>query len=199
VGWPRLARDSRSPGEEFLIAIAGPVSSFLLAVLFFALWYVGRDAGLGPVIMGVAAYIGALNLVLAVFNMLPGFPMDGGRVLRAVIWKATGRVTRATLWASRVGVGMAWLLTAYGAWEVFRGAVMGGIWLILIAWFIRHAARASYRQHLMGRMQEMAEDVFRSHFHEHPYGPDIDAGRREVGGRDVTNLGGGGDDVRDPE
>lgn len=201
-GMAQTSKDSRSPGEEFLIAIAGPVSSFLLAALFLTAWYIGAGANWSPVLVGSAAYIGVLNLVLAVFNMLPGFPMDGGRVLRAAIWKATGNVTRATLWASRVGAVLAWLLMGYGVWEVVRGATMGGIWLVLIGWFIRHAARSSYRQHLVGRMQRMAEEAFEARYHSTPYRRDpYDAGGSEspLGGRDITHLGGRGDDVRDPQ
>lgn len=126
-GMAQTSRESRTPGEEFLIAIAGPVSSLLLGFLFLTVWYLGADAGWTPLVVGSAAYIGVLNLVLAVFNMLPGFPMDGGRVLRAAIWRATRDVTRATLWAARVGAGFAWLLMAYGVWEVVRGATMSGI------------------------------------------------------------------------
>ncbi len=198
-GMAQTSRDSRSPGEEFLIAIAGPLSSLLLAGIAFTLWYVGSAAGWSNALVGSAAYIGVLNLVLALFNMLPGFPMDGGRVLRAVIWKATGSVTRATLWASRVGAGMAWLLMAYGAWLVLGGDLMGGVWLIFIAWFIRHAARSSYQQHLMVRMREMAREGFLSEYpwsgpepgptgarppegHAGPGGDDLTAGR------DVTHL-----------
>jgi Zn-dependent protease len=162
-GMAQTSTDSRSPGEEFYIAIAGPAASFLLAGLSFAVWYLGQGQGWSPLVVGSAAYIGALNLVLGVFNMLPGFPMDGGRVLRAAIWKATGSVTRATRWASVVGAGMAWLLIAYGAWTLITGDLMGGVWLVFIGWFIRHAARSSYRQHLMARAQEQVQTQLRDH------------------------------------
>lgn len=204
-GMAQTSKDSRTPGEEFLIAVAGPLTSFLLAAFSFTLWYVGQGAGWSPVVAGIALYIGVLNLVLGVFNMLPGFPMDGGRVLRALIWKATGSVTSATRWASRVGAGMAWLLILLGFWQMTTGDVMGGIWLIFIGWFIRHAARSSYRQHLVGRMQAMTQEAFRSHYHRHPLGgrggwpggsgsspdrPESDA-VEPPRGRDVTHLGGG--------
>jgi Zn-dependent protease/8-oxo-dGTP pyrophosphatase MutT (NUDIX family) len=150
-GMAQTSQDSRSPGEEFGIAVAGPVMSFLLAALFIALWWVGAGAGWPATVVGTAGYLGALNLVLGVFNLLPGFPMDGGRILRAALWKATGDVTRATRWASRVGVGMALLLMAFGAWRAIRGDVMAGIWLVLIGLFIRTAARAGYRQHVQSK------------------------------------------------
>lgn len=180
-GMAQTSRDSRSPGEEFMIAVAGPLTSFLLAGLFFFLWFVGDGAGWSPLVVGSAAYTAVLNVVLGVFNLLPGFPMDGGRVLRAAIWKITGSVTRATRWASRIGAGMAWLLMGYGIWVVSRGDVMGGIWLVFIGWFIRHAARSSYQQHLVGRLQQVTQEVFESRHHQHP-----------TGARDVTGLGRGG-------
>jgi hypothetical protein len=121
-----------------------------------------------------------------------------------MIWKATGSVTRATLWAARVGAGMALLLMAYGFWEVFAGDIVGGVWLVFIAWFIRHAARTAYRQHLMSTMQQASRDSLEAHYQgarQGPYsvravwtrpipGPGHGADPRETGGRDVTHLGG---------
>jgi Zn-dependent protease len=155
-GMAETGSDSRSPGEEFLIAVAGPVMSFMLAAVFLAVWWLGAGAGWSPVLAGSAGYIGALNLILGVFNLLPGFPMDGGRILRAAIWAVTGDKTRATRWAARVGEGMALLLMVYGVWRVVKGEVMGGLWLVLIGLFIRHAARASYQQHLLSRLNDLA-------------------------------------------
>lgn len=180
-GMARASRDSRSPGEEFAIAIAGPACSFLLASLFLGLWWLAGSSGWpAPLTVGLG-YLWALNLVLAVFNMLPGFPMDGGRVLRAALWKATGDVTRATRWAARVGVWMALALMALGAWLMMTGDEIGGIWLVLIGLFIRHAARTSYRHHMIGRLQEMAAR----------WTPASGAGHgpaRTETGRDVTHL-----------
>jgi Zn-dependent protease len=205
-GMAQTSTDSRSPGEEFLIAIAGPVMSFLLAGLFFFLWFTGAEAGWSPILVQGAAYLVVLNLVLGVFNLLPGFPMDGGRVLRAVIWRTTGDVTRATRWAARVGTGMAYLLMGYGFWQVLTGDTIGGVWLVFIAWFIRHAARTSYRQHLIAKMQQVARQTFESRYHRSPFGarspwPGGPAGHGGAGeargsppasGRDVTGIGGAG-------
>jgi Zn-dependent protease len=153
-GVAHTARESRSPWEEFVIAVAGPLVSFALAAAFIALWWGGATVALGGLTAGVVAYVGALNLVLAVFNLLPGFPMDGGRVLRSLLWAWTGDLTLATRWASRVGVTLALLLVGYGGWRVIRADLMGGIWLILIGLFIRNAARTSYQQHLLSRVEE---------------------------------------------
>lgn len=155
-GMAETSSDSRSPSEEFLIAVAGPVMSFVLAGLFLAVWWYGAAAGWGPLAAGTAGYVGFLNLVLGVFNLLPGFPMDGGRILRSGIWAVTGDKTRATLWAARVGEGLALMLVVYGIWRAVKGEVMGGIWLVLIGLFIRHAARTSYQHHLLARAREQA-------------------------------------------
>jgi Zn-dependent protease len=150
-GVAQTSMDSRSPAEEFLIAVAGPLMSLALAALFIALWWAGVSAGWSGLVVGSVAYVGALNLILALFNLLPGFPMDGGRILRAVLWALTGDVTRATRWASHVGVSVAVLLMGWGAWRVVQGDVIGGVWLVLIAIFIARAARMSYRMHLLAR------------------------------------------------
>ncbi len=158
-GMAQTSMDSRSPGEEFVIAIAGPLCSFLLAAIFFGVWMTGATSGWPAVVTGAAAYMAVLNLVLAVFNLLPGYPMDGGRVLRAAIWKATGSITRATRWASRVGEWMAYALMLFGVWDALTGNVMGGVWLVLIALFIRSAARMGYRQHVMSRLEDATRTV----------------------------------------
>lgn len=201
-GMAQTGSESRSAGEEFIIAIAGPVMSFLMGGLFVGLWYVGSTGDWPGVITGSAGYVGALNLILGIFNLLPGFPMDGGRVLRAILWKATGNVTRATRWASRVGEVMAVLLMGYGFFEILTGRVISGLWIVFIALFIRHAARTSYRHHLMTRVQGVLQRTWEGHYHRHPsgprgrHGPGPDGlGRKTEGGepetgRDVTHLSG---------
>jgi Zn-dependent protease len=179
-GMAQTSRDSRSPAEEFLIAIAGPLVSFLLAIVGFGVWWVAATNGWGAAVTGSAAYIGALNLILAVFNLLPGFPMDGGRILRSILWAVTGDVTRATHWASRVGEAMALLLVAYGVWRMFQGELVGGLWMVLIALFIRNAARMSYRHHLMGRIQDVVQQQWEAGYHH----------RTGMTERDVTMPGG---------
>ncbi|HUG39747.1 MAG TPA: site-2 protease family protein [Longimicrobiales bacterium] len=181
-GMAETTKDSRSPGEEFLIAIAGPLCSFLLAALFFWLWLTATRAGWPRPVAGTAAYTAVLNAILGVFNLLPGFPMDGGRVLRAAIWKATGNVTQATRWAARVGEWMAYGLMLWGGWDALTGNFMGGLWLVLIALFIRNAARMGYRQHLLGRLQETAREWAVAPQPGPPSGPP------ELTGRDVTDL-----------
>lgn len=179
-GMAQTTVDSRSPGEEFLIAVAGPLCSLLLAAFCFGLWVAGAAGGWAPAVTGVVAYTGALNLILAVFNLLPGYPMDGGRLLRAAIWKATGSVDRATRWASRLGEWLALGLVGYGGWSAIRGDVLGGIWLVLIGLFIRKAARMAYQQHVLARLQAAARRWAAAGAGEPP---------ADLTGRDVTQLG----------
>ena len=155
-GVARTSREATTPGDEFQIAGAGPLTSFLLAGIFWGVTYFGATLGLDASVVTVAGYLAILNLVLAIFNLLPGFPLDGGRLLRAVLWRASGDMTKATRWATLAGQGVAWLLIALGAWQAAMGDVIGGMWLILIAWFLRNAAVASWRQHLIAERIEEA-------------------------------------------
>ena len=186
-GMAETTTDSRTPGEEFLIAIAGPLCSFLLAGLFFFLWVAGAGQGWPAPLIGIAAYVAVLNLVLGVFNLLPGFPMDGGRVLRAVIWKASGSITRATRWAARIGEWMAYGLMLYGGWDALTGDVIGGFWLVLIALFIRNAARMGYRQHVLGRLHTAAEHWAAAARAAEARAPEAGVGPAMTG-RDITDL-----------
>lgn len=148
-GVARTRSEASTPGDEFRIAAVGPLMSLFIATVLFGLALIGRSAGWHPAVVIVLQYIGLLNFVLAAFNLLPGFPLDGGRVLRAAVWHLTGDATKATRVAAASGRMMAWVLFALGAFEIFSGALLGGIWLILIGWFIRNAADAGYQQHVL--------------------------------------------------
>jgi len=147
-GVSHLESDSRTPREEFLIAIAGPAASFAIAAILGALWVI-----LSPVYepAAVAAgYLAIANGVIGVFNLIPGFPLDGGRVLRAFLWEVTNGLLRATRLASWVGTVVAYGLMALGiAVMVLSGNVLSGVWFIFIGWFLRNAAESSYQQVLM--------------------------------------------------
>ncbi len=145
-GMARTRMESRSPGEELAIAGVGPLSSVIIGVLFGAVWWVGTRLGWTPAVTGVAEYLGFLNVMLAVFNLLPGFPLDGGRLLRSLVWKVTGNLQRATRIATLAGTGLGYLVIAYGLFQAYRGEYLDGLWLALIGWFVRNAARSSYRQ-----------------------------------------------------
>lgn len=153
-GVARTRMEAETPGDEFLVAVVGPLASIVIGLALFALAWIGANARWHPGIIGSAQYLGFLNIVLAVFNLLPGFPLDGGRLLRAAAWKLTGDPTRATRIASRGGQVLAWLLIGLGVLQMIQGAFIGGLWLVFIGWFLRNAAVASYSQHLVQQRLE---------------------------------------------
>jgi len=159
-GATRARVESRGPGDEFLIALVGPLTSGLLAGLFGTVAGLGRDVLSAP-LAGTFGYLAWTNLLLAAFNLVPGFPLDGGRLLRSAIWKATGSLDRATRIASLAGQGVGWLLVAGGVAFLLAGDLAGGIWFAFIGWFLVQAARSSYQelqlQQLLARVE--AEDV----------------------------------------
>ncbi|MBX3066971.1 MAG: site-2 protease family protein [Anaerolineae bacterium] len=138
-GVAQIARDPERPAHEFWIAIAGPLSSVVLAVTFGALSTLDGLVGAG------CAWLAQVNLTLAVFNLLPGFPLDGGRVLRSILWRLSGSYRMATRQASRVGQVVAAIFVLFALWMIFRGLWFNGLWFILIAAFLYSAASASYR------------------------------------------------------
>jgi Zn-dependent protease/CBS domain-containing protein len=144
-GATRARVESRGPGDEFLIAVVGPLTSGLLAGLFGIVAGVGRDV-LSTPLAGTLGYLAWTNLLLAAFNLVPGFPLDGGRLLRSAIWKATGSLGRATRIASVAGQAVGWLLVAAGVAWLLAGDLAGGIWFAFIGWFLVQAARSSYQE-----------------------------------------------------
>jgi len=159
-GATRARVESRGPGDEFLIALVGPLTSGLLAGLFGIVAGFGRDALPRPLV-GTFGYLAWVNLLLAAFNLVPGFPLDGGRLLRSAIWKATGSFGRATRVASLAGQAVGWLLVAGGVAYLLAGNLAGGIWFAFIGWFLVQAARASYQELQLRNMLRgvEAEDV----------------------------------------
>lgn len=141
-GVSNLSGEAKEPSTEFWVAIVGPLTSFVLAGLAFGV----LSAVSEPRVELVASYLVYINVVLGLFNLVPGFPLDGGRVLRAMLWSAMGNVRRATEWAANVGKLVAWGLFAYGLFLLFSGAVVGGIWMSAIAWFLHNAASTSVQQ-----------------------------------------------------
>lgn len=143
-GVAELGREPEAAGSEFRIAIAGPVTSVALGLFFLAL-----GATLAPVAIPLAAaatFLGRANLILAVFNLIPGFPLDGGRVLRAFLWKYRGNLVSATRWATQVGRGVAHFFIASGVLQLLLGSVIDGLWIAFIGWFLNNAAQSSYQQ-----------------------------------------------------
>src|SRR2546427_4437447 len=143
-GVSHLEDEAPSPRAEFLIAVVGPVTSFAIAAV---LWAISAAGFVQPVwAHAVVTYVVVVNVAVGIFNLVPGFPLDGGRLLRAALWKWKGTLGQATYIASRVGVGFAFALMALGVWQILGGAVLGGFWFIVIGMFLRGAADASYSQ-----------------------------------------------------
>ncbi len=140
-GVAQIAEEPPTPRAEFAVAIAGPLTSLVLAALFA----VASRAGGPSALTGVVQYLAAANLLLAVFNLVPGFPLDGGRVLRALLWHRTGSLPRATRTAARAGQIVALTLIGAGLLWLSRNLITG-LWLVLIGWFMDTGAQASYQQ-----------------------------------------------------
>jgi Zn-dependent protease/predicted transcriptional regulator len=159
-GMAEMEEEPASPKTEFLMAIAGPIASGLLAAIFHAVSAIGQARGLPEAVLGVAQYLALLNGLLAIFNLLPAFPLDGGRVFRAALWYRTGDLRSATRAASRVGAGFGYALMGLGMLNILTGNLIGGFWWFLIGLFLRGAAAASYYQ-LMTRRALEGEPVRR--------------------------------------
>lgn len=143
-GVSNLGREARSAGEEFQIAIVGPLMSLLIGALFAVAWAALR--GPAPGVAAVAGYLAFINGIIAAFNMLPGYPLDGGRVFRSIVWWRNRSLLRATKISAKTGEYVAYLLMGLGALQVFTINPIGGMWMILIGWFLRGASAGSYQQ-----------------------------------------------------
>ncbi len=144
-GMAELEHEPENAVDELKIAAVGPLSSLVIAGIF---WLVARGVGAAGALAlwkAVFSYLAFINLALALFNLLPGFPLDGGRLLRAALWMRWGDLRRATAAAADWGNTIAWGLIAFGAMEIFAGALVGGMWLIFIGLFLRSAASSGYQ------------------------------------------------------
>ncbi len=170
-GVAEMTEEPKSAGGEFVMAIAGPIVSAVLGALFLLLTAVGRSAGWPEPPLMAFQWLGVINLVLVAFNIVPAFPLDGGRVFRSILWAITGQLRKATYWASILGRGFGWLLIILGILSLFTpltggGGNLGGLWLIFIGWFIDRAARSSYQQVLL--RQALGGEPVRRFMNPHP-------------------------------
>ncbi|MDQ2694650.1 MAG: site-2 protease family protein [Pseudomonadota bacterium] len=174
-GMAHLEREPHAWRAELWMAIVGPITSLLLGVFFIVLGNLLAGpmavdptdpqrtmASFGP-LTTLLFWLGPINIILGIFNLVPGFPLDGGRVLRAILWGATGDLRRATRWASQLGQLFAWVLIGTGIammlgirMPIFGVGFINGLWLAFIGWFLNNAALMSYRQLLV---RETLEDV----------------------------------------
>jgi len=145
-GVAEMPEEPRSPRAELVMAIAGPLSSLAIAVVVFGLENLSAAVGLGEPVEAVLRWLWGVNFALAIFNLLPGFPLDGGRILRAALWAWKGNLRWATRVASRAGGGLGLFMILSGVWLMIMGRFGQGIWLFLIGMFIRFAARQGYEQ-----------------------------------------------------
>jgi Zn-dependent protease len=155
-GVSNIGGEARSARDEFLISAVGPLTSFVLAGLF---WAVGHALGTPPALdllggsirglrgvsppLAILGYLAVINLLLGAFNLVPAFPLDGGRVFRSIVWGITRRYGRATDIATRVGQGFGFLMIAFGVVRIVFGDIFGGLWTIFIGWFVAQAAGAT--------------------------------------------------------
>jgi Zn-dependent protease len=174
-GVSNIREEPKSPGSEFLMAILGPVTSLLIGFILLMAAGVGvkfdslntlnpqdylQNIGAGQTLV---IWLGSINFMLGLFNLIPGFPLDGGRVLRSILWAITRNLKKATRWASYVGQAIAWAMIISGIGMVFGAQIPllgqglgSGVWIVFIGWFLNNAASRSYQRMLM---RDMLEDV----------------------------------------
>ena len=148
-GVAQIEKEAADAKTEFWMGIIGPITSFVIGVICLAitlaLGWTPPQLPRSP-LPAMLMWLGVINIGLAIFNMIPGFPLDGGRVLRGIVWWATGNAKRATTIAARVGQVIAFLMIIYGVMQFFRGTGFNGLWIAFIGWFLLSASRESYAQ-----------------------------------------------------
>lgn len=148
-GLAQIEKDANTARTEFLVAVVGPLTSVVIGIVCVGIarslgW--SMEDGTAGVVGAVLGWLGSINVLLAVFNLIPGYPLDGGRLLRAALWGIYKDVDRATRSAARAGQIVAAIFIAWGLLQFFGGAGIGGLWLAFIGWFLLTAAQASYAQ-----------------------------------------------------
>jgi Zn-dependent protease/CBS domain-containing protein len=149
-GISNIEQEPTSPGVEFQMAVVGPVVSILIGIVCYLLLLPIR--GVNSPVAGILGYLAITNVALGIFNLIPGFPLDGGRVLRSIVWRITGSLRKATRVATIVGEVLAYLLILAGIWLFFTGDIIGGIWTGFIGWFLLISARAANSQVMLQSM-----------------------------------------------
>jgi Zn-dependent protease/CBS domain-containing protein len=152
-GVAEMEEEPESAKVEFMMAIVGPLTSILLALIFYGISLVGAGVWPEPV-NGVISYLALINGILAVFNLIPAFPLDGGRVLRSVLWATKKNIRAATRITSNIGTGFGVFLIIMGVFSLFTGNLIGGLWWILIGIFLQSAAKMGYQQLITRKILE---------------------------------------------
>jgi Zn-dependent protease len=153
-GVAEMSEEAPDAKAEFWMALVGPASSLLMSAMFFVISRYGEGAGWPVPAVGVITYLTWINIALAIFNLIPAFPLDGGRLLRAVLWGLKNNLQWATRISSRLGSGFGILMIAFGLYYIIQGQFIGGIWWFMIGMFLRSAAQMSYQQLLTRKALE---------------------------------------------
>jgi Zn-dependent protease len=159
-GISRIEKEATRAATEFWVAVVGPISSFVIGLIFLAVWKLVDPSS--PLAV-VAYWLGLINITLALFNLVPGFPLDGGRVLRAIIWAVSGSSRTATRVSSTIGQGVGYMLITFGILVALfvKNNLLGGAWIAIIGWFLLAAARSTRRSALLEQVARggLARDV----------------------------------------
>ena len=168
-GVSQIATEPPNAAAEFWIAVIGPVVSFALAAIF---WELEPLLAWSQPLFALAEYLALINLILGVFNLIPGFPLDGGRVFRAILWKVTGKYQRATAAAALTGRFFGFVLIFLGVWQALNGNFIGGLWIAFIGWFLESAAGSQLQQEVLKNLlgEHKVLDVMERNF------PQVDGG-----------------------
>jgi Zn-dependent protease/CBS domain-containing protein len=145
-GVSELPEEPRDPDVEFKTAAAGPISSFAIATILATLWYYSMRASIPPEIAAILQYGASINVALGAFNLLPAFPLDGGRILRSTIWRLSGNMVKATRSAAKISIGISYLMMFGGFVIAILGGFFSGLWVIFIGLFIRSGAESGLSQ-----------------------------------------------------
>jgi len=164
-GVAEMSEEPARPGAEFAMAVAGPLLSFAIAGLFYGIYRAGAGSMPSPV-AGVVAYLAWINAILGLFNLVPAFPLDGGRMLRAVLWRIKGNLNQATRIASQIGSGFGVFLIILGIFGFFGGNFLGGLWWVILGLFIQGAAKMSYQRLVLRK--SLAGEPVRRFMNENP-------------------------------
>ncbi|MBD3308119.1 CBS domain-containing protein, partial [candidate division KSB3 bacterium] len=153
-GVANMEEEPPNAKAEFFMAIAGPIASIVLGIVFYGVSIIGQAAAWAAPIAGIVGYLSSINFILAAFNLVPAFPLDGGRVLRSALWSWKDNLRWATRIASRIGSGFGMLLIVLGVFTLISGSFIGGMWWALIGMFVLNASRMSYQKLLIRQVLE---------------------------------------------
>lgn len=186
-GVAEMREEAESPRVEFLMSAVGPVASGALALLFFYLRHLTEAHEVNRALELIFYYLGFMNLILALFNLVPAFPLDGGRMFRSALWAIKKDFDWATRIAAKIGWGFGWLLIAYGVFNLARGNSFGGLWYILIGFFLKQASSTSEEQVVLKKKLENAKvaDLMQRSFVQVASEDSLDKLQRDLAGSEV--------------